>query len=669
MDKVRRVGEAVALIVAESLDQAKDAAELAEVDYEPLPQVTDAAEAVKPGAPQLWEGAPGNICLEVERGDQAATDAAFAGAAHCVVMELRNNRVAPITLEPRAQIVAYDPETDHYTVHAGSSRSFLHKKMLVRYLGVEDDQVHVISGDVGGSYGMRGGGYPENLLATWAAARLGRPVKWVCERSEGMISDAQARDLITHGELALDADGRFLALRIRHLYDCGTHGSNFAPLNNGVRLITSNYDIPTAHLVAKAVMTNTLPTGTYRGAGRPEAIFNLERLIDRAAAATGIDRVELRRRNLIEPDALPYMSPMEIPYDCGEFELIMDKCLALADWAGFEARRRASRAKGRLRGIGLANYIQTPTGQLTEWTSVEVTPAGGVEVIIGTDSSGQGHETSFAQVISDWLGVPFDCVRLITGDTDRVKDGGGSHSDRSMRLGGTILVEASDGIIARGKRIAAHLLEAAVSDLEFAEGRFTVSGTDRSVGIFEVAAAAAGSDLPADLAGPLRAEADIARRLPAYPNGCAVCEVEVDAETGAVRIERYAAIDDVGRAINPMIVDGQSHGSITQGIGQALLEDVVYDPRTGQVLSGSLMDYCVPRADDLPFFAIDTHQVPAPSNPLGVKGGGEGGTVSALGAVINAVVHALEPLGVTDIRMPATPERVWRAIRAAKEAG
>ncbi len=373
-------------------------------------------------------------------------------------------------------------------------------------------------------------------------------------------SDTQARDLTTHGELALDDDGKFLGLRIRHLYSCGTHGAVWAPLSIGVRLITSLYDIPAAHLLARAMLTNTVPTGTYRGAGRPEAIFNLERLIDRAAQVTDLDRIEIRRRNLIGPGAFPYLSPMKIPYDCGEFETIMDKCLELADWASFGERRKAAEAQGKLLGIGLANYIQTPTGALTEWTSVEVTSDETVEIIIGTDSSGQGHETSFAQAISESLGVPFDCVHLITGDSDRVKDGGGSHSDRSMRLGGTILLEAADKIILQGKQIAAELLETAPADLEFTEGQFTISGTDRSMGLFEVS----------KRAGSLKQEADIARRLPAYPNGCAICEVEVDPDTGAVRITRYAAIDDVGRAINPMIVDGQSHGAITQGIGQAL---------------------------------------------------------------------------------------------------
>ena len=667
-ETVRKVGECIALVVAESAAEAKDAAERIEVEYDTLPVVVDAEAATMPGAPQLWDHIPGNVCMEVEMGDAAATDAAFAAAAHRVRLKLGNNRVGHVPMETRAQLVIYDGDREHFTFYMGNTRTHLTKLMMARTLKVEPAQVRIVRGDVGGSFGGRGGALHEHVLSAWAARKLGRAVKWTCERSDGMVSDMQAREMETDGELALGEDGRFLALRIAHKYSTGAVATNYVPLSNGVRLATGSYHIPAAYLVGQAVVTNTLSTGAYRGAGRPEAIYNLERLIDAAAAKTGIDRVEIRRRNLLTPDELPYTNPMGVPYDSGEFEAMMDKALRLADWAGFAERRRDSTARGNIRGIGLANYIQNTTGVPPEWTEVEVKPSGTVEVAIGTDGSGQGHETSFAQVISDWLGVPFDAVCVITGDTDIVKGGSGSHSDRSMRVGGKIMVEASELIIEKGRKIAADQLEAAVSDIEFGDGRFTVAGTDRSIGLFDVARAAIDADLPEELAGPLRQEVSQETYIPGYPSGSAVCEVEIDPDTGKVDILRHVSVDDVGRAINPLIVDGQTAGAIAQGLGQAAMEQFVYDPETGQLLSGTFMDYCLPRADDLPSFDLELHEVPAPSNTLGVKGGGEGGTLPALAAFINAVIDALAELGVTDMQMPATPERVWRAIQDAKAA-
>ena len=670
-ETVHRVGEIIAVVVAESLAVAKDAAELIGVDYEPLPVIVDPAEAVAPGAPLVWDHVPRNTALEMERGDSEATAAAFAGAAHRVKLRLRNQRVALLPMEPRAQVVDYDPDGEQFTFYCCQARTFLTARDMARALDVPPERIRVVRGDVGGSFGNRYGSMHENILTAWAARKLERPVKWTCERSEGMISDFQARELDATAELALDDDGRFLGFRVSLIYNTGAVAQMLVPLSNGVRLVTGSYRVPTAYVEGKAVVTNTTPTAVYRGAGRPEAIYNFERLIDAAAAQTGIDRVEIRRRNLISPDELPYTSPVGVPYDSGDFEIMMDKVLRIADWDGFAARRQQSEARGLCRGISVANYIQNTTGHPAEWTALEVLPEGRVEIAMGVDPSGQGHETSFAQVLTEWLGVPFDSITLRTGDTDVVKGGSGSQSDRSMRIGGKIMVEASNLIIDKGKKIAAHALEVAVADIEFRDGTFTVMGTDRRIGIFDVAKVAADPDasgLPEELAGPLREEVTQKAYIPGYPSGAAVCEVEVDPATGNVDIVAYSSVDDVGRAINPLIVDGQTAGAIAQGIGQAAMEELVYDPESGQLLSGSLMDYALPRADDLPFYGLELHEVPAPSNTLGVKGGGEGGVIPALATYINAIIDALRDFGVTDLEMPATPEKVWRAIQDAKSA-
>jgi carbon-monoxide dehydrogenase large subunit len=661
-DKVRHVGDPVAFVVAETPAQAADAAELVAVDYEVLPAVIDMTAAIADGAPAIWDEAPRNFCIDMEMGDRAATEAAFAEAAHVAELDLANNRVSAAQMEPRSALGEYDPAANKYTLYAGSQGAYRHKLDLSKILPVPIGNIRVLSHDVGGGFGVRTSLYGEFVLVLWAARKLGRPVKWTCERSEAMISDLQARGLVTKGKLALDADGRFLALRIDHLYDVGAYTYFFTALANGINLLTGSYAFPTAFMTGKAVFTNTVAVSPYRGAGRPEALFNLERLIDTAAAEMGLDRADIRRRNLVSPDQIPFTTPMGVYIDSGEFIAKMDDALALADWPGYAARRAASNKAGKLRGIGLCNYIETPVGWPRERTDIEVKPGGTVDVVIGTGASGQGHETSFAQVIVEWLGVPFDSINLITGDTDIVVEGGGSHSDRSMRLAGQVMVEASEEIIAKGKRIASHVLEAAAADIEFAAGVYSVSGTDRTMGIFDVAKAAAGVDLPQELRGPLAAEAVLAKRLPAYPNGCAICEVEIEPDTGKVRIVRYSAVDDVGTVINPMIVEGQIHGGIAQGAGQALMEDCLYDPATGQLLAGSFLDYAVPRADDFPSFALGHGELAAPSNRLGVKGGGEGGTTPSLAAVVNAVVDALREFGVRHVSMPATPEKVWRAM-------
>ncbi len=665
-DKARFVGEAVAMVVGETLAAAKDGAERVHVDYEPLTSVTDTVAAAAPDAPRVWDDAPSNTCIDADVGDEAATAAAFARADHVVRLETWIQRVTGVPMEPRAAVGSFDAQAGHYTLHAGSGGVVRQKRELAGILGVAEEAVRVVAREVGGNFGTRNGFYPEFALVAWAARRVGRPVKWTCERQEAFLSDHPGRDLVVEAELALDADGNFLALRGSNISNVGAYTLSFVPLTKGVEIMSGVYAIPTAYFRARAVLSNTPPTNPYRSAGRPEVIFVMERLVDLAARAHGFDAVELRRRNMVPPASMPYPNPLGMIYDSGAYEQVMDAALALADPGGFAARRDESRARGRLRGIGIASYVETSTGAPRERTEMTVRPEGRVDVVIGTLSSGQGHETSFAQLVTEWLGVPFESVKLITGDTDTVAVGGGSHSGRSMRLAGIIMGKASIGIVDKGRRIAAHMLEAAESDIAFADGRFTVVGTDRSVGIFEVAAAAlVRDDLPDDLSGPLGAECDETIRIPAFPFGCHVCEVEVDPETGASDIVRYAAVDDVGRAVNPLILHGQAHGGIVQGLGQAVLERCFYEPGTGQMLSASFMDYAMPRADDYPWFATEISEVPSPTNPLGIRAGGEGGTTPALAVVVNAIVDALSEFGVRHVEMPTTPERVWRAIHAA----
>ncbi|NQU69511.1 MAG: xanthine dehydrogenase family protein molybdopterin-binding subunit [Rhodospirillales bacterium] len=663
-DKIRFGGEGVALVVAETVSQARDAAEHVVVDYTPLPATGHVMDAIAPNAAQIWDGAPGNISLDAVKGDQTATEAAFASAAHVVEMELPVTRVVNCQMEPRAAIAWHDSDTGRMTLYAGSQGANRLKMHLCPALDMAPELVRVITEDVGGGYGPRNALYPEFVLICWAAKRLGRPVKWTCERTEAFVADYQGRDLVTQAALALDSDGNFLAMRTRMIGAVGGHTVAYVSLNNGFRLTTSLYDIPAAHAHIQGVLTNTPSTSPYRGAGRPEAMFVIERLIDGAADQFGFDRIALRRKNLIPLDGFPYHTAMGMTFDCGEFETNMDSTMALADWDGFEVRRAEAKERGKLLGIGLANYIEAPVGAPMERAEIAIDPdEGRVRVIIGTQSQGQGHETSFRQVITEWLGVPFDDIDIITGDTDVVKAGGGTHSDRSIRMAGNVMVKASEKIIEIGRDAAVHLLEAAREDIAFTNGRFSVTGTDREIGIFDVAAAIARGDVPNAPEGGLAAEDDFFGRLPAFPNGCVVCEVEVDPDTGDVAITRYSTVDDVGRVVNPMIVHGQTHGGIAMGVGQALLENAWYDPESGQLLAGSFMDYCVARADDLPSFNVELNEVPSAGNPLGVKGGGEGGTTPALAVVISAVVDALKDYGVKHIDLPATSEKIWRAIQ------
>src|SRR3954447_19155777 len=665
--EVCHVGEIVAVIVATSLSAARDAAELVAVDYEPLPAVAHSLVAAGPGAPRARQDSP-NVILDGEVGDPVATEAAFAAAAHVVRFETWVQRIAGVPMEPRAAIGEYDPAAGRYTLHAGAGGAVSPRRDLAIVLGVPPEQARVVMHDVGGNFGTRGGFNPEFAIVTWAARRVGRPVKWTGDRSEYFAADHQARDLAVAAELALDAEGRFLAMRGSNLVNQGAYALAFGSLNKGVEIMSSIYHVPSVFFRARAALTNTAPTRPYRSSGRTEVMFVMERLIDLAANETGLDRIELRRRNLVPEAMMPYTNPFGMVYDSGAYHRVMERVLEIADWNGFPARRQEAKARGKCRGIGVANYVDTATGAPRERAEITVKPEGDgmIEIVVGTVSQGQGHETSFAQLVTEWLGVPLDSVRLVTGDTDRVSVGGGAHSGRALRLASIVMLNASNIIIEKGLRIAGHLLEAAIPDLEFANGQFRVKGTDRAVGLFEVARAAEiRADLPEDSRGPLKGEGDETVNIASFPYGCHVCEVEVDPETGRTEIVRYSAVDDCGRAINPMIVHGQIHGGIVQGVGQALWEQIVYDRDTAQLLTGSFMDYPMPRADLLPFFNTELSEVPCPTHPLGMRPAGEGGTTPALGVVINAIVDALAEFGVTHVEMPATPERVWRAIQDA----
>jgi carbon-monoxide dehydrogenase large subunit len=666
-DRVRFVGEAVAMVIAESIAIAREGAERVVVEYEPLDAVTTAVAAANPDAPLLWDGRNSNVGFDADAGDAAATEAAFARAAHVVRLNTWVQRVTGVPLEPRAAVGDYDPATGRYTLYAGSGGIQRQRREIASILGVSEDKLRVVAQDIGGNFGTRNGLFPEFPLVVFAARRVGRPVKWTCERTEAFLSDHHGRDLAVEAELALDKDGKFLAIRATNVSNIGAHVASYVPIWKGMGIMSGNYCIPAGFIHGRAATTNTMSTAPYRSAGRPEAIFVIERLVDIAARELGIDRAELRRRNLVPAGAMPYRNPMGVTYEDGDYTQVMNRALKLGDWEGFSNRSAQSRRRGKLRGIGVANYVEITSGVPRERAEITVLPAGRVELAIGALSSGQGHETSFAQCAVEVLGVPIDAVQVIEGDTDRVPVGGGSHSGRSMRMGCVIIDKAAKDIVAKGRRIAAAMLEAAEIDIAFADTRYTVKGTDKSIGLFEVAAAAmTRSDLPDDLRGPLGSICDEVFKVASFPFGSHVCEVEVDPDTGAVELVRYTAVDDVGRAVNPLILHGQTHGGIVQGVGQAMFERCHYDPESGQLLTASFMDYAMPRADTVPSFASELSEIPSTTNPLGVRSGGEGGTTPALAAVINAIVDALAEFGVTHIEMPATSERIWRAIREAR---
>jgi carbon-monoxide dehydrogenase large subunit len=669
VNRARFAGEAVVMVVAETEAQAKDAAEAVVIDWEPLPAVTHAIDALGDNAPQLWDHVPGNRTLEAHLGDEAATNAAFARAAHRVRLNSWVQRVTGAHIEPRAVVAAWDEMKELYTVHASHGIGVVQlRDELAAVLGVPPERVRVIAPrDVGGNFGTRNATYPEFALAAWAARRVRRPVVFKAERAEAFLSDFQGRDLHIDAELALDADGNFLALRSVNTANNGAYTTSFVPLNKGAQLMPSLYRIPAAHVIARAAVTNTPATIPYRSAGRPEAIYAIERLIDLTARQCGFERLALRRRNLIGRTEQPYRNPLGVSYDNGDYEGVMQTALDLSDWAGFPARREASRARGLCRGIAIGNYIETTSGAPRERAEILVRPDKTIEVIVGTQSTGQGHETAFSQLVAEWFGVSPGAVMLRTGDTSFVKAGGGSHSGRSLRQASVVMHEATIDIIDKARRIAAVLFETDVADVIFADGYFRVTGTDRAMDIFRVARAATEeSALPDELKGPLAAISDQTRPGLAFPYGTAVCELEVDPETGALAIQRYTSVDDVGRALNPMILHGQTHGGIAQGIGQALFEQCCFDSESGQNLSASLMDYALPRAADLPSFTTALSEVPANSHPLGFRPGSEGGTTPALAVTINAIVDALAEFGVTHVEMPATPARIWQAIATAK---
>jgi aerobic carbon-monoxide dehydrogenase large subunit len=663
-DKVRFVGEAVAMVVADTVAAAKDGAELVEIDYESLPAITDTREAAHPDAPRLFDEAGSNIVVDSELGDRAATEAAFARASHVVSFETWVQRVTGVTMEPRAAVCEFDPRTKRYTLYAGNGGAWRLKDDLATILGVPPDEVRVIMRDVGGNFGTRGMIYAEFALVAWASRRLGRPVKWTADRHEAFLCDYQARDLVVAADLALDRDGNFLAMRGSNISNAGAHTTNYSPLQKGVEIMTTVYRIPAAHFRARAVVSNTSPTRPYRSAGRPEVMFVMERLIDLACAEHGFDRIEIRRRNLVKRNEFPYKNAFGMVYDSGAYHQTMDWALKIGDWDGFPSRRAAARARGKHRGIAVANYIDTATGVARERTEMTVHPDGWIDVVIGTTSQGQGHETSFAQLVNEWYGVPIENVRIITHDTDVVKFGGGAHSGRGMRLASMIMWKATQEIIARGKRVAALLLQSKPEAIDFRGGRFVAGGTDQGIDLFEISAAMLRRiELPEDLRGPLAATCDEVVPEASFPFGSHVCEVEIDPDLGTLKIIKYSAVDDVGRAVNPLIIDGQTHGGIVQGVGQALLEHCFYDAGTGQLLSGSFMDYAMPRADVFPFFETGISEVPTPTHPLGIRPAGEGGTTPALAVTINAIVDALREFGIRHVEMPATPERIWRAIR------
>ncbi len=656
-ERARFVGEPVACIIAETASLARDAAELVDVTYDPLPAVTDAAAAIAPGAPQLWDGIPGNLCVDEGFGDAADIDARLAASHHVEQHRFVNQRIVNAQMEPRAVVGWVDEQTGHTTLRSSSQGVVRQRGLLAQTLGIPLDQVRVITGDVGGGFGPRSFLESEAVLVCWAARRLGRPVRWRGDRSECFLTDFQARDLITDATLGFDIDGRITAMRVALTGNAGAHTVALVPLSNGYRLVSTVYHVPAAHVHVRAALTNTPSTVAFRGAGRPEATFAIERLLDLAAPHLGLDAAEIRRRNIVAHRAMPYRNVMGLTYDCGDFATNMQRALALADWDGFPARRTAAAARGRCRGIAIGNYVESPVGAPRE--RVEITILDDVvEVIAGTQSTGQGHETSFAQVVADWLGVHPAQVRLLTGDTTRVSAGGGTHSDRSMRLAGTLLVEASQTILTDARARAAQALDCPADAIRIDDGRFAAPGRNTALSIFDLARL--------NPAHRMTAAADFTGRIPAFPTGSAVCELEVDPDTGAVQIIRYSSVDDAGQPINPLIVEGQTCGGIVQGAGQALCEAMRWDAESGQVLAGSFMDYAMPRADMFPGFDLEMTEDPTTLNPLRVKGGGEAGIVPVLATVIGAIANALAGHGVEHVEMPATPENVWRAIQAAR---
>lgn len=663
IDRVRYVGEPIAMVIAETLLAARNACETIEVEYDVLDAVVNAADAMQEGAPQLWDRAPRNLCFQTEIGDRKEARRIIASAPLVLTREFHHSRVVNCQMEPRSAIGAFDETSGVYTLISGSQGAVRQKLCLAAALKTPPAQVRVVCPDTGGGFGPRSFVYVEQLAVMWAARRLGRPVKWTSDRSEAFLSDYQGRDQIVRATFGFADDGRILAIDNEWIGNIGSHTVSYVPMANGTRIMTTVYDVPVAAVHISAVLTNTVPTAPYRGAGRPEATHVIERMLDLAAAQLKLDRAEIRRRNLIAREKLPYRSPMGLTYDSGQFDRNMARALELAQWDSFETRRAASREKGLLRGIGLANYIESPVGAPRERIELTVLPEGRIDIVSGTQSTGQGHETTFAQVVAHHLGVPIEAIMLRTGDTAFVSVGGGSHSDRSMRLGGMLLVEASSRIVAQAKQVAAERLGTSPDQLTFANGAFSAAASSRSIGLFDIAAHIARDGLPGKAAmRKLYAEAEVNVRVPAHPTGAAICELEVDPDTGVVLLVNYTSVDDVGQPINPLIVEGQVHGGLAQGIGQALSETCYVDRETGQVLTGSYMDYGMPRAGVIPTLNLELTEDPTHGNPLRVKGGGESGITPATATIFNALADALQAFGTEELAMPATPKVVWEYI-------
>jgi carbon-monoxide dehydrogenase large subunit len=664
--RVRYVGDRVAVVIAATEALAQDAAELIAVDYEMLPAVVQAQDAVRPDAPLVHDEIPGNTAFTLHMGNAEAAEPAFAQAQHVTRLSLVNNRITAVTMEPRGCIADYDAGTGRYTLYTSTQNVHgVRHGLAHQILHVPESRIRVVARDVGGGFGMKGPVYPEEAVMVWAARRVGRPVKWIPSRTEALLGDDDGRDQTVEAELALAADGRFLALRWAGMHNAGAYieGAGAIPILFSLKLASTVYDIPAVSVTSRLVLTNTAPTIPYRGAGRPEAVYIIERLIDRAAREMRLDPAEVRRKNLI--GSFPYQTKTGWLYDSGNFAAAMSKCQTLADWPGYAERRAASATAGKLRGRGIVYYTDN-TGIFNERMELRFDPSGELTVVAGTLSHGQGHETSYAQMVSDWLGVPAEKIRLAQADTDEVAIGRGTYASRSMMVGGSALRAAADEVIERGKRFAAHFMEADAADIVFSDGNFTIAGTDRTMPLEQIAQMSfIPVGLPADLGVGLQGAGAFSADVPSFPNGCHICEVEIDRETGAVVLDRYAVVDDIGTVINPLLARGQIQGGVSQGSGQALLEDVIYERDSGQLLTGSLLDYGIPRADTLPAITVEFSPVPSASNPLGIKGVGEGGTVAATPTVMNAILDALAPLGVSDVPMPATPERVWRAIHQA----
>ena len=669
--KVRHVGDPVAFIVAETVQAGRDAAEAILVDYDGLPSITDLGAALDADQPLVWDEAPGNRVFDWAIGDEAATKAEFDRAAHVTRLTVINNRIVVNSMEARAALASYDAETQRFTLRTNTQGGWVIKETLAQVFSLPDEQFRILTPDVGGGFGMKIFPYAEHILTTYAARKLGRPVKWASERSEAFLSDTHGRDNIWQGEIALDADNRFLALRTRNVANMGAYLSHYAPFiptMAGTGVLASVYGFKAVYANVVGVFTNTVPVDAYRGAGRPESNYIVERLIDAAARERGVDRAEIRRMNMVTPEQMPHRTPVGKLYDSGDFRVVLDHALATMDWAGFETRRAEAAARGKRRGIGLAYYLEATGGSPTERAEIRFAEDGFVDVFVGTQSTGQGHETAYVQLTVDQLGVDGDRVRIHQGDTDSIPTGGGTGGARSLYSEGQAILATAAVVIERGKKAASEALEAAPVDIVFEQGRFSVVGTDRGLDIVTLATqqrarAAKGEDVTTLDAAEV---AEI--KAHTFPNGCHIAEVEVDPDTGVIRVVRYSVTDDVGKAVNPLIVRGQVHGGVAQGFGQAVLEHTAYDSGSGQLLSGSLMDYALPRADDLPDIEVDLIEVPCASNPLGVKGAGEAGAVGSPPAVINAVVDALASAGVQTIDMPATPEKVWRALAEARAA-